>query len=165
MKEKIKSYAQICTISHHHKAQGKKVVLCHGVFDILHMGHINFLAKSKKQADVLVVGIDPDRNVKVLKGNSRPIIPGRERLFLISCLEFVDYAFLLPEFAGSTIGSYYPDLYKSLMPWGVSTNKKADQYFASKTKDAKQCGIKILYIDSHYSRHSTGIIQKISKRI
>lgn len=73
-----------------HRRQGKRIVLCHGVFDLLHVGHIRYLRQAKEQGDVLVVTITPDRFVD--KGPGHPAFNEQLRLEAIAALDCVDYA-------------------------------------------------------------------------
>lgn len=73
-----------------HKGQGKRIVLCHGVFDLLHIGHIRYLRQAKEYGDVLVVTITPDRFVD--KGPGHPAFNEQLRLEAIAALDCVDYA-------------------------------------------------------------------------
>ncbi|MGP0565532.1 adenylyltransferase/cytidyltransferase family protein [Nitrospina sp. 32_T5] len=72
------------------KARGRKVVLCHGCFDLMHPGHIKYLQAAKKMGDVLVVTVSPDRYVD--KGPGRPVFGERLRAESLAALECVDYA-------------------------------------------------------------------------
>lgn len=71
--------------------KGKKVVFTNGCFDILHAGHITYLAEAKKLGDILVVGVNSDASVKRLKGEERPVNNVSDRALLLSALESVDY--------------------------------------------------------------------------
>ena len=72
-----------------------------GVFDLLHRGHVTLLAEAKKLDGILVVGVENDANLKVLKGADRPIHSQEARLFVLSYLAPVDYLFLIPEYPNS----------------------------------------------------------------
>ncbi|NVM57382.1 MAG: bifunctional heptose 7-phosphate kinase/heptose 1-phosphate adenyltransferase, partial [Desulfobacterales bacterium] len=76
------------------RAEGKTIVMTNGCFDLLHIGHIKLLSTSKKMGDVLIVAIDDDESVRVLKGKDRPIIGAQERVRIISALDCVDYVTL-----------------------------------------------------------------------
>lgn len=76
------------------KQQGKKIVFTNGCFDILHLGHINYLRESKKLGDILIVGLNSDSSVKKLKGESRPINTQNDRAELLCALKFVDFVCL-----------------------------------------------------------------------
>jgi len=74
------------------KRIGKKVILCHGVFDLLHIGHINHFESSKKKGEILVISVTPDRYVN--KGPNRPAFSENLRLKALASLEIVDYVVL-----------------------------------------------------------------------
>src|SRR3990170_5194156 len=71
------------------KSEGKKIVLCHGCFDLMHPGHIKYFQASKKMGDVLVVTVSPD--IYVDKGDGRPVFNQTLRAESIAALECVDY--------------------------------------------------------------------------
>ena len=73
------------------KSKNKKIVMTNGCFDILHPGHIHLLQNAKKLGDVLVVAINSDESVKILKGNSRPINDLKTRIKNLEILDVVDY--------------------------------------------------------------------------
>ena len=75
--------------NHHHK--GQKVVFTNGCFDILHRGHVEFLAKAKKLGDILIVALNTDSSVRKLKGKNRPMVRFQDRAYIISHLDMVDY--------------------------------------------------------------------------
>ena len=88
---KIKSNEEIIWISKRLKDEGKRIVTTNGSFDILHSAHLHILEKARKQGDVLIVLLNSDNSIKKLKGESRPIIPERERAEMLAGLECVDY--------------------------------------------------------------------------
>ena len=71
------------------KAKGKKVVLCHGTFDLLHVGHIKYFNEAKTFGNKLIVTVTSDKYVN--KGPNRPIFPLEARMQCISALKYVDY--------------------------------------------------------------------------
>lgn len=75
----------------------KKVVFTNGCFDILHQGHIDYLAKAADEGDVLIVGINTDNSVKRIKGNNRPIQDEQSRALMVAALHFVDLVVLFDE--------------------------------------------------------------------
>jgi D-beta-D-heptose 7-phosphate kinase/D-beta-D-heptose 1-phosphate adenosyltransferase len=72
------------------KAAGKKVVFTNGCFDIIHTGHVRYLAEAKKAGDILVVALNTDRSVSRIKPG-RPVTPEAERAEVLSHLDMVDY--------------------------------------------------------------------------
>ena len=91
MKGKIKNLEELTHIIANLKSTGKKIVHCHGVFDLLHIGHIKHFEEAKTFGEVLVVSITPDEFVN--KGPGRPAFTTLLRLESIAALESVDYVF------------------------------------------------------------------------
>lgn len=75
----------------------QKVVWVTGVFDLLHIEHMKFLEKAKAAGDKLLVGVEPDRRVRQIKGDNRPVNPEMARVEQLNYLKPVDLAFILPE--------------------------------------------------------------------
>ena len=76
---------------------GKKIVFTNGCFDILHAGHVRYLAAARSEGDVLVVGLNSDLSVKLIKDPGRPIIDQAHRSEVLSGLSCVDYIILFDE--------------------------------------------------------------------
>lgn len=76
---------------------GKKVVFTNGCFDILHAGHVTYLAKARDLGDLLIVGLNSDSSVQLLKGPKRPIVPQSDRAILLCALESVSYVTLFDD--------------------------------------------------------------------
>jgi rfaE bifunctional protein nucleotidyltransferase chain/domain len=68
----------------------RKIVFSNGCFDILHQGHIEYLAQARDKGDVLVVGLNTDASVRRLKGVNRPVNPQKARAMVLAALFFVD---------------------------------------------------------------------------
>lgn len=79
------------------RENGARVVLANGCFDVLHVGHVRYLAGARELGDVLVVGINSDAQVARLKGEGRPILPALERAELVAALEPVTYVTVFDE--------------------------------------------------------------------
>lgn len=79
------------------RASGEKVVFTNGCFDILHVGHVRYLAAAKSEGNILVVGLNSDESVKSIKKENRPIIPQEQRAEVLSSLWCVDYVTLFDE--------------------------------------------------------------------
>lgn len=76
---------------------GRKIVFTNGVFDILHHGHLDYLAKAASLGNVLVLGLNSDASVKRLKGDERPLNNQNDRAFQLACLLFVDVVCVFEE--------------------------------------------------------------------
>jgi len=108
--QKIKDLNKLSEIVSKLKKQGKKIVLCHGCFDLMHLGHIKHFQAAKKLGDVLIVTVTPDIYVK--RGPGRPVFNERQRAESIASLECVDYVSINKwPTAEETIKTLKPDLY------------------------------------------------------
>jgi len=76
---------------------GARIVLANGCFDVLHVGHVRYLEGARALGDLLVVGINSDAQVAVLKGAGRPIMPAGERAEIVASLEVVDLVTIFDE--------------------------------------------------------------------
>jgi len=79
------------------RQEGKRIAFANGCFDLLHVGHVRFLAGAREQGDVLVVGVNSDAAVRGLKGPGRPLIPAEAQASLIGALESVDYVVIFDD--------------------------------------------------------------------
>ena len=79
------------------RAAGKSIAWANGVFDVLHVGHVRYLQDAAKVADVLVVGVNGDASVRMLKGPDRPLMPQDERAELIDAIKGVAYVTIFDE--------------------------------------------------------------------
>ena len=77
--------------------QGRRVVFTNGVFDILHPGHVRYLATARSHGDALIVAVNSDRSVRAIKGPERPVNPEAERAEVITALACVDAAVVFDE--------------------------------------------------------------------
>jgi rfaE bifunctional protein nucleotidyltransferase chain/domain len=79
------------------RAQGRRIVLANGCFDLLHVGHVRYLESARRLGDVLFVGLNGDAAVARLKGPGRPIVPVVERAELLRALRAVDHVVVFEE--------------------------------------------------------------------
>jgi rfaE bifunctional protein nucleotidyltransferase chain/domain len=94
------------------RAQGRRVVLANGCFDLLHVGHVRYLTAARALGDVLFVGINADATVARLKGQGRPLMPAAERAEVLAALRPVDHVVIFEEdTADRLIGLIRPDVH------------------------------------------------------
>jgi rfaE bifunctional protein nucleotidyltransferase chain/domain len=86
---KIMELNELARVIQKYKSEGKKIVLCHGGFDLMHPGHIKYFQAAKKMGDILVVTVTPDRFIE--KGPGRPVFGEQLRAESIAALECVDH--------------------------------------------------------------------------
>lgn len=94
---RILSREELVERVHAARAQGSTIVFANGCFDVLHVGHVKYLAGAQALGDVLVVGVNSDDQVAIQKGPGRPILPAVERAEMLAALESVDYVTIFDE--------------------------------------------------------------------
>jgi D-glycero-beta-D-manno-heptose 1-phosphate adenylyltransferase len=94
---KIISRVEASRVADRLRAQGQHIVFANGCFDILHVGHVRYLAGARAEGDVLIVGVNADSGVKGLKGPGRPVLEERARALLVASLRMVDYVVIFAE--------------------------------------------------------------------
>tara|TARA_B110000263_G_scaffold189034_1_gene166676 strand:- start:2997 stop:3491 length:495 start_codon:yes stop_codon:yes gene_type:complete len=97
IENKIYTLNQLMIQMKNWKAHKKKVIFSNGCFDLIHLGHIEILARSSDLGDILIVAVNSDKSIKKIKGNKRPILEEESRLKQIAALEFVDVVVLFDE--------------------------------------------------------------------
>jgi rfaE bifunctional protein nucleotidyltransferase chain/domain len=135
MSEKIVNPDRLAAIADSLRAQGRKLVLTNGCFDLLHVGHVRYLQAARALGDALAVAINGDDSVRVLKGAGRPLNTESDRAEIVAALDCVDYVVLFPEVRVTRlIGKVRPSIYvkggdytpASLHPEELAALKKID---------------------------------------
>ena len=111
MIEKILSQDELLGLRQTLRAAGKTLVFTNGVFDLLHVGHVRYLAAARALGDALVVAVNSDRRVRELKGDGRPVINESERAEILAALRQVDYVTIFDDVSPrSLIARLLPDV-------------------------------------------------------
>jgi rfaE bifunctional protein nucleotidyltransferase chain/domain len=119
--QKIKSLEEIVQIRARLRELGKKLVFTNGCFDILHAGHVRYLNQARSLGDALVVGVNSDRSVRKIKGESRPIVSEEERAEVLAALACIDYVFIFDDPTPKrVIDAIVPDVLVKGADWGIS---------------------------------------------
>ncbi len=79
------------------RQRGARIVLANGCFDVLHVGHVRYLAGARELGDILIVGINSDEQVALQKGAGRPVLPASQRAEIVASLEPVTYVTIFDE--------------------------------------------------------------------
>jgi D-glycero-beta-D-manno-heptose 1-phosphate adenylyltransferase len=145
------------------KSEGQKIVFTNGVFDIVHMGHVDYLQKAKAEGDRLIVGINSDASVRRLnKGPERPINQEIPRAFIIGALRSVDATIVFGEDTPhALITSIMPDVLAKggdYNPEEVDPNSKA---FIVGSVEVKANGGRVVAIPFVDGFSTTSIVQKM----
>ncbi len=125
------------------KKQGKTIIFTHGTFDLFHTGHSYVIETSKKKGDVLIVGVEPNKNIQQYKSTGRPILDERERTELVAAHRSTDFVFLI-DTLDRVESSYYLNLYQLLKPNTVTFGAN---FGYTKRLDEKIRGIKYVRLD------------------
>ncbi len=136
------------------RRQKKKVVFTNGTFDIVHRGHVEYLAKAKQLGDVLVVGLNADASISRIKGPKRPINPNADRAAVLSALAAVDYVcFFSDDTPQRLISAIIPDVLVKGADWKVEAIVGKDV--------VEQHGGKVKTIRLTPGRSTTNVIQRV----
>ena len=111
MIEKLLSQDELLGVREGLRAAGKSVVFTNGVFDLLHVGHVRYLAAARALGDALVVAVNSDRTVRELKGPGRPIVNEHERAEILAALRQVNFVTIFDDVSPrKLIASLLPDV-------------------------------------------------------
>lgn len=97
MSTKIKGLQEIRDVVAQHQKSGKTVVFANGCFDLIHVGHVRYLEAARALGDLLVLGLNGDESVGLLKGPGRPVMNQEERAEILAAMECVDYVLLFDD--------------------------------------------------------------------
>ncbi len=138
------------------KGDGKKVVFTNGVFDLLHIGHITYLAKAAELGDKLIIGLNADASVKRIKGEGRPVNDQNSRAILLAALFFVDAVVVFDEDTPQQlISALLPDILVKGADYAIENIVGAKEVMANGGE------VKTISFVDGYS--STSIINRIRK--
>ena len=137
-------------------SEGKTVVATNGCFDILHVGHVRYLQKTKSFADVSVVLLNSDKSVKSIKGPDRPINNENDRAEILCALSCVDYVVMFDEDSPrNLLDEIKSDVYTKGADYTMDTLPEADIMRKNNTK--------VEFISFVEGKSTTNIINKINK--
>ena len=139
------------------KSEKKKIVFTNGCFDLLHVGHIRYLSNAKKLGDFLIVGLNSDESVKILKGQNRPINKFEDRAMLLSALRSVD---LVIKFEEQTPENLINKVVPDVLVKGGDYDIEDIAGYHTVIKN----GGKVRTLDFYKGYSSTNYIKKINKR-
>lgn len=149
--KKILNIKEAIKIAKRIRNQGKTIVAVGGFFDILHLGHIKFLEKSKEYGDYLFVLLEEDSKAKERKGTQRPINSQKNRARILSTLQSTDYIILMKNM---TNNEAYDKLMIEIQPNVIATTY-GDPYVKHKKRQAELINCKVIYAIKRIDNHST----------
>lgn len=139
------------------RAGGAKIVLANGCFDLLHVGHVRYLAGAKALGDMLVVGVNSDKQAHILKGEGRPVMSQSDRAAIVSALKYVD---LVTVFDEPTV----EELIRAVRP---DFHAKGTDYTADSVPEraiVRECGGTVAIVGDPKDHSSTNIIDTVRQK-
>lgn len=150
---RLVSQKEIIEIVRQGQAEGKTFAATNGCFDILHVGHVRYLQKTKELANYSIVMLNSDKSVKMIKGEDRPINNEQDRAELLSALSCVDYVVLFEEKSpAALLEAIKPDIYTKGADYTLETLPERDIVIRN--------NIKVEFIDFVAGKSTTNVIKK-----
>ena len=139
---------------HNLQKSGKTIVATNGCFDILHVGHVRYLQKTKTFADYSIVLLNSDKSVRSIKGEGRPINNENDRAEILCALNCVDYVVLFDEDSPrNLLDEIKPDVYTKGADYNMETLPEADIMIKN--------GTRVEFISFVEGKSTTGTIEKM----
>ena len=156
MHNKIKTVLELRPLLGILQATGKKIVFTNGCFDLIHTGHTRYLAKAKSFGDLLIVAVNSDSSVRMIKGEKRPINTQEERAETLAALESVDFVTIFDEpDPHKIISELQPDVLVKGGDWPI------EKIIGRDIVEAR--GGKVVNVPYVEGASTTGIIEKVLK--
>ena len=152
---KILTQKEIIEIVRKEQAEGKTFVVTNGCFDILHVGHVRYLQKTKTFADYSIVMLNSDSSVRAIKGENRPINNENDRAELLSALSCVDYVVLFEESSpAKLLENIKPDVYTKGADYSLETLPEREVVLKN--------NIRVEFIDFVEGKSTTNVLKKMN---
>jgi D-beta-D-heptose 7-phosphate kinase/D-beta-D-heptose 1-phosphate adenosyltransferase len=140
-----------------HREKGRRVVFTNGCFDLLHAGHVRYLAAARAEGDLLVVGLNSDASVRLIKPAGRPVVDQRQRAEVLAALTCIDYVTIFDEpDPGRLIAAVAPDVLAKGADWPEDRIVGADA--------VRRAGGRVVRIELVPEISTTEIIRRIRER-
>jgi rfaE bifunctional protein nucleotidyltransferase chain/domain len=143
---------------------GERAVFTNGCFDLLHLGHVRYLQQARALGDFLIVGLNSDDGVRLLKGPGRPFVPEHERAEILAALTCIDYLTIFGEStAGPLVGLLQPAIYVKGADYGHKQTGMPDTSRLPEAKVVQEYGgvVRLIPYLPHHS--TTGLIEAIKR--
>jgi rfaE bifunctional protein nucleotidyltransferase chain/domain len=140
------------------RASGRKLVVTNGCFDLLHVGHVTYLAGARALGDALLVGLNSDASVRELKGPARPLNPEADRALVLAALTMVDAVSLFPErSAAHFLERAQPDIYVKGGDYTLDTINQGER------RIVESAGGRIVILPLVPGRSTSALLAKIAQ--
>jgi D-glycero-beta-D-manno-heptose 1-phosphate adenylyltransferase len=154
--EKIVTREKLAALLGIAKQRRQRIVMANGVFDTLHVGHARYLSGAKAEGDLLVVAVNSDSSVRLLKGPGRPILDEQARALLVAALRAVDYVVIFSE----------PNVEKLLEELRPDVHAKGTDYTADSVPEravAARLGIRVAIVGDPKDHSTRALLDAIRK--
>ena len=146
-------------------AQGLRVVLTNGVFDLIHAGHVGYLAQARALGDLLVVALNSDASTRAIKGDLRPIVAETDRAALLAALRPVDYVTIFPEpTAEVVVAALHPDVYVKGGDYATDSTGTPDLARLPEGRIVAAYGGQVVLLPYAEGRSTSALITRIIER-
>jgi D-glycero-beta-D-manno-heptose 1-phosphate adenylyltransferase len=160
---KIKSLEESKLLVRYWQAKGEKVVFTNGCFDLLHLGHVDYLEKARNLGDRLVIGLNTDDSVSRFKGPERPLQDQQSRARILAALQFVDaVVFFNEDTPLNLISELLPNILVKGSDYSAEANDHSAEYIVG-SDVVKKAGGKVETIDFVPGYSTTRIVEKIKR--
>ncbi len=150
---------------HRRQAAGEHGVFTNGCFDLLHLGHVCYLQEARALGDFLILGLNSDEGVRLLKGAGRPLVPEDERAKILAALTCIDYVTIFTEpTAGPLVTLLQPSIYVKGGDYAGSANNTPDVDRLPEAKVVQQYGGRV-HLITYLPHHSTTELIAAIKRL
>ncbi len=139
------------------RESSSKIVLANGCFDLIHVGHIRYLAGAKAVGDVLVVGVNSDKQAHMLKGDGRPFLPEGERAEVVAAIRYVNFVTVFDEpTVEELIRAIRPDFHAKGTDYTVDSVPERDI--------VRECGGTVVIVGDPKDHSSTELIRSMAEK-
>ncbi len=157
-RDKIIPFSGVAKWREQLRAAGRRLVVTNGCFDILHAGHVTYLAAARALGDALLVGLNSDASVRQLKGAGRPVNPEQDRATVLAALAAVDGVCLFEEMdALRLLAEAKPDIYAKGGDYTIDTINQPERRLV------EGAGGKVVILPGVPGRSTTNVLAKIAK--
>jgi len=153
---RIFSLVQLLILRAQAAADGRRVVLTNGCFDLLHRGHLTYLRQSAALGDLLIVAVNSDASVRALKGDDRPLNHEQDRAYALACLRSVDAVFIFPgPRLADEITAIKPDFYTKAGDYSLDTLDPSER------TALEAAGVEIVFLPFVAGHSTTSHLQRL----
>jgi D-glycero-beta-D-manno-heptose 1-phosphate adenylyltransferase len=154
-RQKIRGRDELAREVRRRQQAGERGVFTNGCFDLLHLGHVRYLQEARALGDFLILGLNSDESVRLLKGPGRPLIPENERAEILAALACIDYVTIFAEPTASPLVEYArPALYVKGGDYALSGGEAPDSSRLPEARVVEAYGGSVRLI-SYLPHHST----------